>query len=139
MQTLTDGERYIPPHVPTAVGTAPFGQRTVLVALSSPRELRLFIDAWKRLGWNVISVNEQKEFVQFLFSGEADLFVTDRLKKLRIIRKLLPPSRLPRTRLVADDLRHAKSAWKAGAEAVMVRSIQHDDFFNYDVVERPDA
>lgn len=139
MQTQTCGERFVPPVTRTAVGAAEFAERTVVIALSNSREAKLFIEAYERMGWRVIRINDHGHFFDLVRDDGIDLFVTDRVRYIAAIRMLLRGVKAPRTHFVASDTSTASIVWAAGAEAIMVRSIKHDDFFSYDVVLKPES
>jgi hypothetical protein len=138
MQTQTFGERFGPPHVRTAIGSANYAERTVLIALKNLREAAQFADMYRRMGWRVLVAERPSRFIAMVREESVDLVVTDKVPYIATVRLLRRDGRVPATHIVAPDPSSARTALAAGADAVMVRSIRHDDFFSYDVVTRPD-
>ena len=139
VQTLTSGERFVPPHIGTAIGTAEFGERTVVIALDNAREAAYFEGIYLKRGWRVLSARTPRQVLEIVRTESIDLLVTDRIPYVATIRMMRRSGHETAFHFVAPDVSFAGIAWNAGAEAVMVRTIRHDDFFSYDVVERPDA
>jgi hypothetical protein len=138
VQTQVRSERFVPPRGRTAVGAADFAERTVLIALKSSIEAEHFTLMYRKMGWRVLSVDRRRRFLEFVATEYVDLVVTDRFRYVTAVRSFRRDGRMPPMHFVANDTKHAKVLLEAGVEAVMVRTIRHDDFFSYDFVERVD-
>jgi hypothetical protein len=138
VQTQTRGERYVPPTRHTAVGAADFAERTVLIALKSSIEAEYFMRLYLDMGWRVVTANRKSKFLDLARSPFVGLVITDRFRYLVAVRSFRRDGRMPPLHFVANDAKHAKVLLDAGVEAVMVRTIRHDDFFSYDYVQRVD-
>ena len=138
MQTQTSGERFVPPTRHTAVGAADFAERTVLIALKSSIESGQLERMYRRMGWRVVTARGKADFFNFAASAQFHLIVTDRFRYVTAVRSFRRDGQMPPVHFVTNDTKHAKVLLDAGVEAVMVRTIRHDDFFSYDYVQRVD-
>lgn len=89
---------------------------------------------YRRLGWNVVITAQRRQFVELIETEFFDLIVTDRFRNVLAVRSVRRDGRRLPLHFVASDAKHAKALFEAGAAAIMVRTIRHDDFFSYDVV-----
>lgn len=138
MQTQTCGERYVPPTRRTAVGAADFAERTVLIALKSSIEAEYFVRLYRNMGWRTLTSNRKSKFIDMALSPAVNLVITDRFRYLAAVRSYRRDGSIAPLHFIANDAKHSRVLFDAGVEAVMVRAIRHDDFFNYDYVQRVD-
>lgn len=138
MQTQVRGERYDPPTSRTAVGAADFAERAVVIALKSSIEAEYFTRMYRKMGWRTLTANRKGKFLDLVRLDLVDLVVTDRFRYVAAFRSVRRDGRVPPLHFVANDATNASVLFEAGAEAIMVRTIRHDDFFSYDVVQRTD-
>jgi hypothetical protein len=110
----------------------------VLIALKDAREAQQLVRMYQKLGWRAITAGRKRQFSELVATEYIDLVVTDRFRYVTAVRSFRRDGQMPPVHFVANDTKNAKVLLDAGVEAVMVRTIRHDDFFSYDYVQRMD-
>ncbi len=139
MQPEPSGERWIPPHILTAIGTAEDGQRVVGLALSGEREETLLARAFQAMDWNV-EFGVDAHLIALGMRRELQLVISDNLFVIGEFAQESHEGKTPHMLYVAaDDFDEFDHAWNSGADGVMLRDVDTDSIFTYAVVMKDDA
>jgi hypothetical protein len=95
--------------------------------LSDPIEERLFVDAFKRLHWEVSYADDLAALIELLNSAEPEIALTDDLRVLRAIKQEGRDRGTSRDELADERPSAFKASILAGAEHVIIRPVDPDD------------